>query len=130
MHMQGLEAHSHICNYLENLFERIEYPLKYEGEWNVLEIFKGYNVELSDENCNTYEKLCDYIKIVNQLCEIGIFFVVNLKQYLSEEQVLELYKIVQYNKIQLVLIEFCMPQTSMECEKMYIIDNDNCIIVY
>lgn len=130
MYLQGVELHSRICNYLENLGERIVYPIKYEEEWNALEIFKGYNVELSEESCDTYERICNYIKIMKHLCGVSIFFAVNLKQYLSEEQVLELYKIAQYNKIQLVLIEFCMSQKRMECEEMYIIDKDGCIIIY
>lgn len=127
---QGLEVHSNICNYLENLFERIPYPVKYKEEWNMLEILKAYSVELEEESDSICEKLFNYIKLINQVCGISIFIIVNLKQYLAKEQITELYKIAMYSKIQLVLIEFNMCNEKLECEDIYILDKDSCIITY
>lgn len=129
-YLQGLELHSHICNYLESLLDRISYPVKYEEEWNVLEILKGYNVEFSDESSDACERLFNYIKLMNQVCRIDLFIAVNLRQYLSDEQQQELYKLVQYEKIQLVLVEFGMHRKKMECEDVYVLDKDGCIIIY
>lgn len=83
---QGLEVHSHICKYLENLLERIPYSVKYEEEWNILELLKAYGVELEEESTSICEKLFNYIKLINQVCGISIFITVNLKQYLTKEQ--------------------------------------------
>ncbi|MCF2643016.1 MAG: type II-A CRISPR-associated protein Csn2 [Lachnospiraceae bacterium] len=127
---QGLELHSRICNYLESLLERIPYPVKYEEEWNILELLKAYGVELVEECDSICEKLFTYIKLVNQVCGISIFITVNLKQYLTENQILELYKLAKYSKIQLVLIEFNMSDKKMECEDVFILDKDRCIITY
>ncbi len=127
---QGLEVHSHICNYLERLLERIPYPVKYEEEWNILELLKAYGVELEEESDSICEKLFNYIKLINQVCEIGIFITVNLKQYLTKEQISELYKLAMYSKIQLVLIEFNMLNEKLDCEEIYILDKDKCIITY
>ncbi|MGN0383627.1 MAG: type II-A CRISPR-associated protein Csn2 [Eubacterium sp.] len=127
---QGLEVHSHICNYLENLLERIPYPVKYEEEWNILELLKAYGVELVEECDSICEKLFNYIRIVNHVCGISIFITVNIKQYLTKEQIFELYKIAMYSKIQLVLIEFNMLNEKFDCEEIYILDKDSCIITY
>lgn len=127
---EGMEVHSHICNYLENLLERLPYPVKYEEEWNVLEILKAYGVELEEECDSLYEKLFNYIRLINQVCGIGIFITVNLKLYLTREQISELYKLAMYSKIQLVLIEFNMSDVKMDCEEIYILDQDSCIITY
>lgn len=127
---QGLELHSHICNYLENLLERIPYPVKYEEEWNILELLKAYGVELDEECDSICDKIFNYIKLINHVCGISIFITVNIKQYLTEEQILELYKIAMYNKIQLVLIEFNMINGKLDCEEIYILDKDRCIISY
>ena len=127
---QGLEVHSHICNYLEKLLERIPYPVKYEEEWNILELLKAYGVELEEESDSICEKLFNYIKLINQVCGIGIFITVNLKQYLTKEQISELYKLAMYSKIQLVLIEFNMLNEKLDCEEIYILDKDKCIITY
>ena len=67
---------------------------------------------------------------MNQVCGIRIFIAVNLKQYLTENQIFELYKLAKYSKIQLVLIEFHMSGEKMECEDIYILDKDKCIITY
>lgn len=127
---QGLEVHSHICNYLESLLERIPYPVKYEEEWNILELLKAYGVELVEECDSICEKLLNYIKLINQVCGISIFITVNLKQYLTDEQMRELYKLAMYSKIQLVLIEFNMFNEQYDCEEIYILDKDSCIITY
>lgn len=127
---QGLEVHSHICNYLESLLERMPYPVKYEEEWNILELLKAYGVELVEECDSICEKLFNYIKLISQVCGISIFITVNLKQYLTDEQIRELYKLAMYSKIQLVLIEFNMFNEKFDCEELYILDKDHCIITY
>lgn len=127
---RGLEVHSHICNYLESLFERIPYPIKYEEEWNILELLKAYGVELVEECDNVCEKIFNYIKLINNVCGISIFITVNIKQYLTVKQIFELYKLAMYSKIQLVLIEFNMFNKKYDCEEIYIIDKDSCIITY
>lgn len=128
--LQGLELHSRICGYLENLIDKVSYPIKYKGEWNVLELFKMYDVELEDAYEDICEKLFHYIELMNQVCGIQIFIIVNLKQYLTENQLIELYKLAGYSKIQLVLIEFGMHNKKIEGEEIYILDKDDCIIAY
>lgn len=126
---QGLEVHSQICNYLENMLDKLPYPIKYDEDWDVSEILKAYNVELVEEYDNIFEKLYNYIKLVNTVCGTDIFIMVNIKQYLTDEQITELYKMAAYGKIQLVLIEFST-NNKRDCEELYILDNDDCVIIY
>lgn len=126
---QGLEVHSQICNYLENMLDKLPYPVKYDEDWDVSEILKAYNVELVEEYDNIFEKLYNYIKLVNTVCGTDIFIMVNIKQYLTDDQITELYKMAAYGKIQLVLIEFSM-NNKRDCEEIYILDNDDCVITY
>lgn len=127
---QSLELHSHICNYLENIIEKIPYRFNYNDDWNVLEILKAYGIELDDEGDDIYEKLYNYIKIVNQICGTDVFVILNIKQYLNKSQINELYKLTMYSKIHLILIEFNMHGDKFDCEDIYIIDQDGCIITY
>lgn len=126
---QGLEVHSQICNYLENMLDKLPYPVKYDEDWDVSEILKAYNVELVEEYDNIFEKLYNYIKLVNTVCGTEIFVMVNIKQYLTDDQITELYKMAAYGKIQLVLIEFST-NNKRDCEEWYILDNDDCVITY
>lgn len=125
---QGLELHSHICNYLECLLGRMQYPIKYDEEWNILELFKAYGVELAEESDSLCEKLFHYLKLINQVSGVNIFIILNIKQYLTEKQLFELYKLAMYSKIQLVLMEFNMSNNILDCEETYILDKDRCII--
>jgi CRISPR-associated protein Csn2 len=127
---QSLELHSDICKYLELLLEKLSYPVKYNEEWNVLEIFKAYGIELIEECNSMCEKFYNYIKLVNEICSPKVFVLVNIKQYLTENEISELYKLAMYSKIQLVLIEFNMYGKKSEYENIYIIDKDSCIITY
>lgn len=126
---QGLEVHSQICNYLENMLDKLPYPIKYDEDWDVSEILKAYNVELVEEYDNIFEKLYNYIKLVNTVCGTEIFVMVNIKQYLTDDQITELYKMAAYGKIQLVLIEFSI-NNKRDCEELYILDSDDCVITY
>lgn len=127
---QGLELYSSMCNFLENVLEKSAYPIQYKEEWNFSELFKMFNVELEEEYENGFDKLFNYVKLVNQVCATKIFVMLNVKQYLLEEQLVELYKLAQYSKIQLVLIEFNVSNPKLECEDVYVLDKDKCIIVY
>lgn len=127
---QGLELHSHICSYLENLLERVSYPVKYNEEWNILELLKAYGVELCEECDSICEKIFNYIKLIADVCRTNIFITVNIKHYLTSEQISELYKLAKYSKIHLILIEFNMCGDKYDCEKVYVIDKDNCIITF
>lgn len=127
---EGLELYSLMCSYLEKILEKVSYPLRYKEDWNSAELFKMFNVELDEEYENTYDKLFNYVKLVNQVCGTKMFVMLNMKQYLSENQLMELYKLSQYCKIQLILIEFNASNPKLECEDVYVLDNDRCIIVY
>lgn len=128
--VQGLEVHSHICNYLEKLVEQFPYPITYKEEWNVVDLLREYGVGLEENYQNICDKLFNYIKFINQICGIKIFVMVHMKQYLSENQVVELYKLAKYSKIHLILIESMVCDKKQLCEEVYILDKDNCMITY
>lgn len=72
---------------------------------NLMDLYKLYGVQLETDGSSTLEKLMDYIKIMSSLCGIHMMIFVNLKDYLSENQIKELYKTVFYYKMNLLLIE-------------------------
>ncbi len=126
----GLELHSNICNYLEKILEKVPYPMEYTVLWDVDNLLKMYNVRLLEECDDLFEKLLSYIKMTNQICDIQLFLLVNIKQFLTEQQLSELYKMASYSKIQLVLIEFNIIGDRRAEEDVYILDKDDCIIEY
>ena len=123
------ELNSGVINILDKVslalgYSGLEY--NYDFAWN--DLFKVYGVKLSIEYDSLLEKLVEYIKLMSKLCGIQVVFLVNIKLFLSNEELLELYSAACYNKVRLVLIEG-NEQEKLEKERLYIIDKDNCFIV-
>ena len=68
-----------------------------------------------------------YIKISSELVAIKVFFFVNLRSYLTQDELNELYKMVDYYKVSLILLE-SIERNERSREKRYIIDKDLCFI--
>ena len=125
-----LKLHSDICNYLESVIEKLPYPMTYDRNWDSVNLMKMYDVALLEECENQYEKLIDYIKLMNQICGTEIFLLLDMKRFFTKEQLLELYKTAFYYKIQLVLIEFQEDKSKNPEEDVYLLDKDLCVIHY
>ena len=95
--------------------------LDYNLDFSWQDIFKLYKVEFSESKDNLLEKISNYIKILSDLTEVKILFLVNVRSYLSYQSLVSLYEMVQYYKISLFLIE-------RSVENRYIIDKDRCLI--
>lgn len=126
----GIELHTHVCSYLETLLQKVPYPMKYNDSWDVSNVLKMYEVGVLEDDEDLFERILNYIKMMNQIAGVEIFIAVNLKQLLTEKQIRELYKTAFYCKIQLVLIEFNTGDIRLSEECIYILDGDDCIITY
>lgn len=122
------EINSLIINYFDNLQEKSYYPLSFNLEVQPTDLFKIYNVQIAVDNSDSVlEKIIEYLRVNNEICGLTMFVFVNLKSYLSEEELKELYKYCFYAKIFLLLVESHY-QPILEDEDGWIIDKDLCII--
>lgn len=64
---------------------------------------------------------------LNEIIGVKILTLVNIKSYLSENELIELYQSASYNKIQLLLIE-SVERKLLSNEDVCIVDSDKCII--
>lgn len=122
-----VEINSMILKYLDNLTCNQVYPLEYEVDINVIDILKMYNVRISVEETTLAENMLNYIKFMKRICGLKVFFLINIKQYFKQEDMLSIYKECLYEKINLILVESSY-NNSYDYEKAWIIDNDLCII--
>ena len=86
------------------------------------------DIRIENFYSNLLEKLTDYIAAEAELLGTKCFIFVNLKQFLSYEELAELYKFAYYAKVYLLLLEGSFTESRHESEKHYIIDNDLCEI--
>ena len=125
--LETAEIHSRLISYLEEIAGKVTYPVIFDLEQNVLGLMKTYNVRLETESITMLEKLVEYFRLLHQLCRVEVIVCVNLKSYLSEVELRQLYETVFYEKIALVLLEN-VQREKVEGERIGIMDRDRCII--
>lgn len=118
-----------VVRLLDRISTDLPYTLSYSLDLDIQGLLKLYNVVLDEYEMDLLEKLCTYIRNLHQLCRTEIFVFLNLKQLISEEQLLELYKFCYYEKVFILDVESsCLPR--VETEKYTILDKDLCLISY
>lgn len=116
-----------IITYLEELFQAVPYPLEFDIEGNMPGLLKTCHVEVDNQGESLLERLTNYMRALRQFCAVKVIFAVNLKSYLTREELGELYKYVFYEKINLILLENSAKE-KLENESICILDKDMCII--
>lgn len=94
---------------------------------DVSSLIKSANFRLEHSFENLTEKIYEYVRLSAKYLGKRVFVFVNLKQFLSQEQLCELYKFFRYEKYHLVLMEGCI-KYSLPNEERHIIDKDMCVI--
>lgn len=113
--------------YLNLLSMKLPYNISYNVEMDNTAIFKLCGVQMESEGLDTLQKLVEYIKICSMLCAIRVVILVNIKSYLDEDQLKELYQQAFYYKIYILAIESSQREI-LEWEKHYILDRMDCLI--
>ena len=101
--------------------------LTYNLDFKWTDIFKIYNVSFEEEYSDISERISAYIKILSMFTDVRLLFLVNLKAYISGNDLKNIYQIANYCNINLFLIE-SHEFVERTCEKRYIIDKDLCFI--
>ena len=119
---------SAVYSYFDSLLFSCDIPLKYQDDFDIQQFFKALNIRIESFSSGLLDTLTDYIAAEAELLGIKCFIFVNLKQFLSYEELAEFYTFAHYAKVHVLLFEGCFTENRQECEKHYIIDNDLCEI--
>lgn len=112
---------------IDKLSQKVPYHLEYNLDFSMKELFKLFDLKISDETETLIEKIIDYLRIVHQVMRQRVFLFVNLKSYLADEELTQLYEFCAYEKINIILVENTFRSLN-DREKGWIIDKDLCII--
>ncbi|MCH5344267.1 MAG: type II-A CRISPR-associated protein Csn2 [Acetatifactor sp.] len=123
------EIRGAVSRYLSKVGAMIPYSITYAARVDDVALYKLYEVKLENDGADVLQQLIEYIKILSMLCGTKIVIFINLKDYLDEVQLLELYKTAFYYKIYVLLIE-ATQKDGLEDEKYYILDRDDCLIEF
>lgn len=114
---------------LERIETRSSYGnIRYQLDFEWADLFKMYQVGFDAEFSDLEEKISEYIKVVSGLMRIKLVCFVNLKSFLSAEQLERVCQVAFYNKLGIILLENT-DRNPLKTEKTYIIDKDMCLII-
>lgn len=124
---QIASINSEIVALLSKMEAKLPYPLNYNLELDIMSLIKLYNIRIEDESIVFADRIIDYLRIYHQICRVEHFVFVNLKQYLTLDELKGIYEFASYEKLNLILLEGRY-QSKCDGEKNWIIDKDRCII--
>lgn len=126
--LERAEINSKILCYLERIAAGLAYDtISFDLNLDVTKLLKMYDVKINPECLSLVEELTEYIKIMSLLLKKRVIILVNIKSYLSFDDICQLKRMALYYNVNLVLIDNLEGQFQ-EDDIVYIIDKDRCII--
>lgn len=93
-------------NYIIEEINELPFEFTMKSELDVVDILKLYDLKIDNTAySNILERIEVMIDIISTLKIASILIIPNLKMFLSNEELLELYKYSLYNNVKLLLIE-------------------------
>ncbi len=118
-----IKQYNKIINIYKTILNDMDIPLSIESEINIDSITKLMKVTIKTED-NLLSNLFILIDLENLFQTKNILIFVNLKQYLTNGELEELYKYSIYNEVPLLLIDSQSYGTTLNNEKKLIIDEN------
>lgn len=112
-----------ICKCFSQILGKIDLPLSFEEELNMESFIKLLKVRISSKN-KLIDNLLLLIEISKLLENNDLLVFVNLKQYLTKEELVELYKYSIYNEVKIFLIDSQAYGIKLDYEKKLLIDEN------
>ena len=112
-------------NYLIEEINEIPFEFNINSEIEILDLLKVFNVKI-DTSCYTtiVEKIEFIISVLSNLKIAEVLVIPNLKTYVDENELLEIYKYSIYNSVKLLIIENTHSEKLLKYENKNIIDEN------
>lgn len=90
MYEEYTQINSYIVSFLERLLDTVPYHLDMEVDMDLIGILKLYGVKIESDGVSVLEALLDYLRALSCICNIHVVFILNVKQFLTIEEVQQL----------------------------------------
>lgn len=128
-YLQTETLRTSLYGYLEELFASESLPLTYKDSFDIAHLLRDVEVRINCEEQCLAEMLPDYMRTATELGGIKLFILVNLKCFLSPEELTELYIYASYEKINLLLLENTYKKSYSDHERIILLDSDLCRLI-
>ena len=109
-----------------DITQRIDLPVSYNNEFSFDDLIKFSNYKITAET-DFIEKIISFIDIFTKLKKIKLVVLINATTYLTEKQLLQIFKHLKYANLSAMLIDG-KPATKIAAAQTTIIDPDLCEI--
>ena len=113
---------------MSKLVNLADFPAAYEESENTMEILKAMDFHVDLEGLRANEAIYEQMNLVESVSKNQLYVLVNAKTFLSEEELGQLYQMVTYRKMRLLMLESGNPYRMDEFESVTIFDKDLCEI--
>jgi len=121
------QINSEIITYLSALLIDFNSELEFDDEIEISGLFKYFGIKFLEDYTDLSEKLLNYMLFIREFDVDKCFIFVNLKSYLSTNDLEVFYKSVIDHKINILLFE-SINREALKVEKVTVIDDDLCEI--
>ena len=119
-----------LINNINNLGSEVLSSLNFEANYTPISdiggILKLFGFYLDAETMTIPERLIEYLNFLNLFSDKKLFIILNLKSIITQKEYDEFIKLLQYKKINVLLIEAKISEITNKNEITKIIDNDLC----
>ena len=116
-----LKVYSKLCKLIDKELSKSELPISVSIDEGIENIIKMFKLKINQKD-DLLDNLFLIIDLEVALNTNKILCFMNLKQYLTKEELLEFYKYATYNSIKLIMIESTRYDYINDYEKIVIID--------
>lgn len=127
LYLEMTELNATIITFLDEINQRIPYPLTYSLNLDVQQILKSYAVKIDMQSESLSGRIVNYMRLGHQILGVRLFVFLHLRDYLSRDDLEKMYEMVAYEQISVLLLESRVAD-KLPQERWWIIDADNCII--
>lgn len=110
------------------LTTNVDFPVKFSFVQETSKLIKMLNFGVDTEDISMPEKILLYMELCRRFFRKKLFVFLNLKHFLSKEELVLFYKNIEYEKFCVLLLESTVGKNIAKSEEVLIIDDDLCII--
>lgn len=118
-----LKSYNKLIEKILKILNKCDLPLQILEEITIDSIIKNLKLTINSKN-NLLDNLLLLIELEKALKTNNLLVFINLKQYLTNQELIELYKYAIYNKINILLIDSQSYGTTAAYENKLIIDSN------
>lgn len=114
-------------NFLNKVIQTLPFAIDISPDYDISYIMKSVNMRFDSDYDSLSEQLIDYMETVNELEGEKCFALVNLRNYIDDDEIDSFYKSILYKKL-CVLVVSANDYTLSKYEHKTIVDRDLCVI--